>query len=54
MEQLLKRLVEDVETCASLLEDLVVLKQHELGVRVVHAPDGGGPYIPKRLSEEED
>jgi hypothetical protein len=28
------------------LEKLRVLKEHELGVSLEHAPDGDGPYVP--------
>jgi hypothetical protein len=30
---------------AGELEKLRILKEHELGVRLEHDPDGGGPYV---------
>ena len=41
------RLVDALEVIAAELEQLVVLKEHELGVRIKYAPEGGGPYIPR-------
>jgi len=54
MEQLLMRLVEALEVVAAELEELRVLKEHELGVRVEHAEGGGGPYIPRSSASEEE
>jgi hypothetical protein len=41
-----RRLVEDLEVIAAELEKLRVLKEHELGVRLEHGPEGSGPYVP--------
>jgi len=46
------RLVDAAESIAAELEQLRVLKEHELDVRVEEAPDGHGPYVPK-VSEED-
>jgi hypothetical protein len=37
----------------SQLEQLRILKEHELGVRIEHAEGGHGPYVPKDSTEEE-
>ena len=34
------------ELIAAELENLRVLKEHELGVKLEFDPDGGGPYVP--------
>jgi hypothetical protein len=36
-----------LENIVRELENLRVLKEHELGVRLEEAPEGSGPYVPK-------
>jgi len=52
-ERLMGRLVEAVENVAEALEELVVLQEHALGVRIAHSPEGHGPYIPKSSGDED-
>ena len=52
MEQYLWRLPTEVEGIHSELEQLRILKEHELGVRIQHAEEGHGPYVPKDPAEE--
>jgi hypothetical protein len=40
------RELDALELIAAELENLRVLKEHELGVRLEYDPDGGGPYVP--------
>ncbi len=47
MDQYLRRLLDALEGVHSQLEQLRVLKEHELGVRLEHAEGGHGPYVPK-------
>ena len=49
----LRRLLDALEGIHSHLEQLRVLKEHELGVRIEHAEGGHGPYVPKDAAEEE-
>ena len=49
----LMRQVNALEGIHSQLEQLRVLKEHELGVRIEHAEGGHGPYVPKEPAEEE-
>jgi hypothetical protein len=35
-----------LENIVRELENLRVLKEHELGVRLEEAPEGSGPYVP--------
>jgi hypothetical protein len=46
------RLVDALENIAAELEQLRVLKEHELGVRVEYASEGGGPYVPRGAGEK--
>jgi hypothetical protein len=46
------RLLDALEVIASELEALRVLKEHELGVRIQHAEEGHGPYVPGGTDEE--
>jgi hypothetical protein len=39
------RKLDALELIAAELENLRVLKEHELGVRLGYDPDGGGPYV---------
>ncbi len=48
----LTRVVDALEVIAAELERLRVLKEHELGVQLEHAPEGSGPYVPKEPTEE--
>jgi hypothetical protein len=41
------RELDALELIAAELENLRVLKEHELGVRLEYDPDGGGPYVPE-------
>jgi hypothetical protein len=50
MEELLRRLLEGVESCA---EELVVLQQYALNVRIEHSPEGHGPRVVP-LGDEQD
>jgi hypothetical protein len=52
MDQFLMRLLDELEGIHSELEQLRVLKEHKLGVRVEHAEGGHGPYVPKDSAEE--
>ena len=47
------RLVDAAENIVSELEQLRVLKEHELGVRIEYAPEGSGPYVPTNEADEE-
>jgi hypothetical protein len=42
------RELEALENIVRELERLRVLKEHELGVRLKEAPEGSGPYVPKK------
>ena len=46
------RLLDALELIASELEQLRILKEHELGVEIKHADEGHGPYVPKGPAEE--
>jgi hypothetical protein len=46
------RLLDPLEVIASELEQLRVLKEQELGVRLEHSEHGGGPYVRKDPAEE--
>jgi hypothetical protein len=48
----LGRILSDLETIASLLEDLVVLKEYELGVRLEHGEHG--PWVPKNATDTDE
>jgi hypothetical protein len=50
---LFSRLVAALENIAATLEELRVLKEHELGVRVEHSHEGHGPYVVEEASQEE-
>ena len=52
-DQYLRRLMAEVEGIHGELEQLRILKEHELGVEIKHADEGHGPYIPKQPAEEE-
>jgi hypothetical protein len=52
MDDQLRRIIAELETIASQLEALVVLKEHELGVRLEYSKEGGGPYVPLGNAEE--
>ena len=41
------RELDALENIAAQLEQLRILKEHELGVRLEEAPEGSGPYVPK-------
>ena len=41
------RELDALELIAAELEQLRVLKEHELGVRLEYDPDGSGPYVPE-------
>ena len=41
------RELDALELIAAELENLRVLKEHELGVKLQYDPDGGGPYVPE-------
>jgi len=41
------RELDALEIIAEELKRLRVLKEHELGVRLEHTPDAGGPYVPE-------
>ncbi len=46
------RLVDAAENTAAELERLRVLKEHELGVVLEDSQHGGGPYVPRRETDE--
>ena len=46
------RELDALELIAAELERLRVLKEHELGVRVEYASEGGGPYVPRGAGEK--
>jgi hypothetical protein len=46
----MKRIVDALEVIAAQLEQLRILKEHELGVRVEY--EGGDPYVPAQSTEE--
>jgi hypothetical protein len=48
----LTRVIDALESIAAELERLRALKEHELGVRVEHAPGGHGPYVPAKPVEK--
>ncbi len=52
-DQYLRRILDALEGTHSQLEQLRILKEHELGVEIKHAEEGHGPYIPKQPAEEE-
>ena len=41
------RMLDALELIAAELEELRVLKEHELGVKVEYDAEAGGPYVPK-------
>jgi hypothetical protein len=41
------RELDALENIARELEQLRILKEHELGVELKEAPEGSGPYVPK-------
>jgi len=45
MDEKLERLVEALENVAIALEELRVLKEYELAVRIEHSREGHGPYV---------
>jgi hypothetical protein len=47
MDQFLRRLLDALEGIHSELEQLRVLQEHELGVRIEHSEGGSGPYVTK-------
>ena len=47
-----RRLLDALENIALELEQLRVLKEHELGVRIEHGAEGSGPYVP--VSEDKE
>jgi hypothetical protein len=53
LNQYLRRVLDALEGVHSELEQLRILKEHELGVRIQHAEEGHGPYIPKQPADEE-
>jgi hypothetical protein len=50
MDQFLMRLLDALEGIHSQLEQLRILKEHELGVRLEDS--GHGPYVPREPAEE--
>jgi len=54
MQELLRRLLEGVETCAEELEELLVLQQYALNVRIEHSPEGHGPRVVPIRRDEQD
>ena len=46
------RLVDALENIASELEQLRVLKEYELGVRIEYGEGGSGPYVPRSQANE--
>jgi len=53
MEELLKQLLEGVESCAEELEELLALQQYVHGVRIERSPEGHGPRVVP-LRDEQD
>jgi hypothetical protein len=41
------RELDALENIAAELVRLRILKEHELGVELKEAPEGGGPYVPE-------
>jgi hypothetical protein len=52
-DQYLRRILDALEDTHSQLEQLRVLAEYELDVRIQHAEEGHSPYIPKQPAEEE-
>lgn len=50
MDQKTERTQDTIELIASYLEELVLLKEYELGVRVTYT-EGGDPYV-RRLDKD--
>jgi hypothetical protein len=46
----LERIIDELQTIVGLLEQLRVLKEYELGVRIEHSEHG--PYVPVNNAEE--
>jgi hypothetical protein len=44
LDQYLRRVLDALEGIHSHLEQLRILAEHELGVRLEHSKQGGGPY----------
>ena len=53
MNELMMRLLGALDGIHSELEQLRVLKEYELGVRIEHAEGGHAPYVPKEPAGEE-
>ncbi len=54
LDQYLRRVLDALEGIHSVLEQLRVLKEHELGVQLEHAPEGSGPYVPSGADTTEE
>ena len=52
LDQYLRRVLDALEGVHSELEELRILKEHELGVRIQPDPDHGS-YVPTQPADEE-
>ncbi len=51
LDEYLRRVLDALEGIHSVLEQLRVLKEHELGVQLEHSEEGHGPYVPRTAEQ---